>query len=162
MSKRISLVVVCILLTHTTVAAVAKGLINVRNEQKYGKQIDDQEDKYLSILRQAKVLATGTVGEGQMPVEYRAFLKAAARAAKDRDALLEIAGQGSPAGKIYAITLLYSVDHDLALQKLKELADSKEKVSFRSGCETIEVTTGNIAASLLKSGKYCDWTLGAK
>ena len=114
-------------------------------------------------LKTAKQFSSATVGEAAAPSkEYQAFLAVAPLAGSPRGEIDSLIREGSPAGKLYGASLLYAVDHKAGLAALNKLADSQEKVTYRSGCEVMNETAGAIARSLLKTGRFMDWTLGAK
>ncbi|HMY52585.1 MAG TPA: hypothetical protein PK671_06515 [Candidatus Obscuribacter sp.] len=114
-------------------------------------------------LKTAKQFSSATVGEAAAPSkEYQAFLAVAPLAGSHRGEIDSLIREGSPAGKLYGASLLYAVDHKAGLAALNKLADSQEKVTYRSGCEIMNETAGAIARSLLKTGRFMDWTLGAK
>lgn len=114
-------------------------------------------------LKTAKQLSSADVGEAATPLrEYQAFLAVAPIAGSQRSEIDKLLIEGSPAGKLYGASLLYAIDHKAGLTALQQLADSKEKVTYRSGCEVMNETVGNIAQNLLKTGRFMDWTLGAK
>lgn len=108
-------------------------------------------------LKTAEQLSSATVGEAAAPSrEYQAFLAIAPLAGSHRVEIDNLIIDGSPAGKLYGASLLYAVDHKAGLAALKKLADSQEKVTYRSGCEVMNETVGAIARSLLKTGRFMD------
>lgn len=122
-----------------------------------------KNDDDLSILRNARILALGNDGESSEPArEFKAYLSAAVKGSAVREQLIDIADKGSPAGRIYAASLLYAVDRDLGLKKLKQLQSSTETVDFQSGCTVKTQIVGNIARSLVTEGRFLQFTIGSR
>ncbi len=140
-----------------------KKLVNDRELPAMSNLSDAEYSQKLAILRNAKQLCDSAVGESAIPSQaYQAFLHCAPRVVQHKKEVVDSIGKSTSAGKIYLVTLLYAIDNKSALDELKSLQTSKETVVYKSGCEVFHTSLGAIAADLLKSGRYLDWTLGSK
>ncbi|MBY0550023.1 MAG: hypothetical protein K2W95_22300 [Candidatus Obscuribacterales bacterium] len=113
----------------------------------------------LSALKQAKRFETVLVGEGSASVVYPHYNVACSSAGIRKEQLWEIVKTGTPAGKLYAASALMVRDAAEGRKALERLSGEKAAVQFQSGCEVFNDKVDNIAASLLKTGRYMDFTL---
>lgn len=156
---------------ETTVAAIAREFLSKDQFKDFPTSrfcerpiaMQNNSKKYLHILKTAPRLTTEQTGEGgEVSPQYKAFIEAAKQGPRIKNELIDLIENASPAGKLYAATLLYGIDNKLGLEKLKQLSSCQNKIEFQSGCEVAIDTVANVALALSQNGRYLTWTLAAK
>lgn len=129
-------------------------------EKQLKEDLKPAESSALSRIAQAKYFCSGAMGEGgEIPEEYKAYQEILKSPEQNKSRLIEIANTGTPAGKIYAISILSKIDNKLAKSLLSGLFGNREKLRFYSGCERSEDTLADIAKALSSKGSYLDFKL---
>ncbi len=118
---------------------------------------------YLETLLNAKEFADHIIGEApKEKPQWLAYEKAKTESDKIKKELLYLTEHATPAGKLYAACALMSCDSKLSLSILGKMKDKKEEVLYLSGCRGMNGTLGEIATSLVETGKYLNFKLASK
>lgn len=118
---------------------------------------------YLETLFSTKEFADSIRGEAPKDrVQWTAYTKACRESAKIKKELVYLSEKATPAGKLYAACALMSCDNKLALDFLRKMKDKKDEVLYLSGCRGTTASQGEIATSLLDSGKFLNFKLASK
>lgn len=119
--------------------------------------VNGQLDSDLLLLKHAAALETATLGEGEKSRCFEAFRTVGGPSGPPRCYLWWLVEKATPAGKLYGAAALLRRAPEEGRKALGQLVSDRSKVSFRSGCEVIEVEVGQVASSLLEDGSYLDF-----
>lgn len=113
----------------------------------------------IAALKQAKRFETSVVGEGTPSRIYPHYKTLCSTGNVCNDQLWNAVNTGTPAGKLFAASALFSHNQSEGKKALEQLTKEKDAVQFQSGCEVSNATVEEIASALLKTGAYMDFFL---
>lgn len=127
-------------------------------EEKANSEIVSQMPPELISLMKADRLDSGVIGEGAASKLHAQYKLMRATRLPINCYLSWIAEKGSPAGRLWAASALLVRKPEDGKKALQALLNDKSTVAFQSGCEVFTVSVNEVASSLLKTGKYDDFT----
>lgn len=113
---------------------------------------------YVQYLMNARQLADATPGESGAHPEYLVYAAAKQNPKELKpDDLNRLLTSASPAGKLYAASLLSLKNSDRS--SLDKILQDKSKVTFISGCKGFETTVGEVAKQLKEKGNFVSFSI---
>ncbi len=113
---------------------------------------------YVQYLMTADRLADATPGESGVHPQYLVYAAAKQNLKELKpDDLNRLLSKASPAGKLYAASLL-SLKNS-SRDSFEKLTADKSKVTFISGCKGFETTVGEIAKQLKENGNFLSFSI---
>ncbi len=105
---------------------------------------------FLETLKNAKVIEDSRLPANAQKSELRKAFEDAAKAGSGvKTDLVWMTHNATPAGRLYAVSLLKKLDPQGAKSVLQELKEDRENVSYKHGGEIVHYSVGEIAIDQL-------------
>lgn len=107
---------------------------------------------FLETLKSAKLVEDSRVPANAPKSELRkAFEEAAKAGVGVKSDVIWLTHNASPAGRLYAVSLLKKLDPQTAKSTLEEFKQDRENVSYKHGGEVVHYSVGEIAIDQLSA-----------
>lgn len=107
---------------------------------------------FLETLKNAKQIEDSRLPANAPKSELRKAFEQAAKAGTGvKTDVIWMTHNASPAGRLYAVSLLKKLDPQIAKSTLEEFKEDKDNVSYRHGGEVVHYSVGEIAIDQLSA-----------
>lgn len=136
-------------------AKVSDVIVQIKQELGNGAKSGNIPADLLEISR-AEQLHTGEVGDAPgLPPVWLAYTRALkSKECANKDQIMHVFKNGSPAGRIYAALLLYHLDQEAGKKLIAMLCTCKGTVNVQHGCRLATVGVWQVASDLYSKSKY--------